>query len=84
MEKSPNCRCSLTSLVALIILVLFPLMSECKVDTYTSLKEAKDMDYGSFVGLMGRRSAAHPNRRMAHTLADLVNHWCQRFLQCDM
>ncbi|XP_010765630.1 protein OS-9-like [Notothenia coriiceps] len=45
---------------------------------------AKDVDYGSFVGLMGRRSAAHPNRRMAHTLADLVNHWCQRFLQCDM
>ncbi|KAK5872327.1 hypothetical protein PBY51_013041 [Eleginops maclovinus] len=86
MEKTPICRCSLTSLISLIVLVLFPLMSECKVDTYTSRKEAtpeccrvrgdaglkksKDVDYDSFVGLMGR-SAAHPNRRMAHTLTDV-------------
>ncbi|XP_063766484.1 tachykinin-3b isoform X1 [Eleginops maclovinus] len=93
MEKTPICRCSLTSLISLIVLVLFPLMSECKVDTYTSRKEAtpeccrvrgdaglkksKDVDYDSFVGLMGR-SAAHPNRRMAHTLTDVFGRITER------
>ncbi|XP_073323798.1 tachykinin-3b [Pagrus major] len=75
MEKTSNC-CTLASLVALVILVLLPARSWCKEDTYTSLAEAKprccvsgdaelkrfgDIDYDSFVSLMGRRSAAQPN-----------------------
>ncbi|KAM8757541.1 tachykinin-3b isoform 2-T3 [Acanthopagrus schlegelii] len=76
MEKTSNCR-TLASLGALVILVLLPARSWCEEDTYSSLAEAKprccvsgdaelkrfgDIDYDSFVSLMGRRSAAQPNR----------------------
>ncbi|XP_050930757.1 tachykinin-3b isoform X2 [Lates calcarifer] len=75
MEKTSNC-CSFASLIALVILVLLPVRSWCKEDTYKSLTEAKpeccasegpdlkrfdDIDYDSFVSLMGRRSAAQLN-----------------------
>ncbi|KAF1391563.1 hypothetical protein PFLUV_G00043410 [Perca fluviatilis] len=94
MERTPNC-CTLASLVALVVLVLFPVRSGCKEDTYKSLTEPescvqedaelkrfKKIDYDSFVGLMGRRSAAQPNshrntpmsrkRHMDRFLADLL------------
>ncbi|XP_037619385.1 tachykinin-3b [Sebastes umbrosus] len=87
MERTPNFCCTLASMVALVVLVLFPVRSGCKEDTYKSLTEAKpecciredaelkrfkDIDYDSFVGLMGRRSAAQPNRHVDHILADLL------------
>lgn len=40
MEKTPNC-CTLPSLVALVILLLFPVRSWCKEDTYKSLTEVR-------------------------------------------
>ncbi|XP_054472073.1 tachykinin-3b [Anoplopoma fimbria] len=87
MERTPNCCCTRASLVALVILVLFPVRSGCKEYTYKSLTEAKpeccvredavmkrlkDLDYDSFVGLMGRRSVAQPNRHMDHIFADML------------
>uniref|UniRef100_A0A3Q1H4S0 Neuromedin-K n=1 Tax=Anabas testudineus TaxID=64144 RepID=A0A3Q1H4S0_ANATE len=75
MEKTPNIG-SLASLVALAILILFPVRSWCKEDIYKSLTVVKpqccvgeaaelkrfgDVDYNSFVSLMGRRSAVQPN-----------------------
>ncbi|KAM8757539.1 tachykinin-3b isoform 1-T2 [Acanthopagrus schlegelii] len=86
MEKTSNCR-TLASLGALVILVLLPARSWCEEDTYSSLAEAKprccvsgdaelkrfgDIDYDSFVSLMGRRSAAQPNRHADHVLAALL------------
>ncbi|XP_070693604.1 tachykinin-3b [Pempheris klunzingeri] len=96
MERTPSC-CALVPLIALVILVLVPMRSWCKEDTYRSLTDAKseccvsgdaelkrsaDIDYDSFVSLMGRRSAAQPNshrnapmstkRYMDHALADLL------------
>ncbi|XP_071349446.1 tachykinin-3b [Trachinotus anak] len=95
MEKTPIC-CNVVSLVALLILILFPVRSWCKEETYKSMTEAKpegcvedaelkrfdDIDYDTFVGLMGRRSAAKPNshrnipmsrkRHMDHILTDLL------------
>uniref|UniRef100_A0A3Q3L0E7 Neuromedin-K n=1 Tax=Mastacembelus armatus TaxID=205130 RepID=A0A3Q3L0E7_9TELE len=76
MEKTPN-SCTLASLVALVVvLVLFPVSSWCKEETYKSKetnpgrclsediesKRSSDISYDSFVGLMGRRSAAQQNR----------------------
>ncbi|XP_044033413.1 tachykinin-3b [Siniperca chuatsi] len=76
MERTPNC-CTLASLAALVILVLLPVRCWCKEDAYKSLTQANkpeccvsrdaelkrfdDIDYDSFVSLMGRRSAAQPN-----------------------
>ncbi|XP_056244087.1 tachykinin-3b [Seriola aureovittata] len=96
MERTPHC-CSFVSLVALVFLILFPVRSWSKEETYKSLTEVKpeccvgehaeskrfdDFDDDTFVGLMGRRSAAQPNshrfspmsrkRHMDHILADLL------------
>ncbi|XP_059185315.1 tachykinin-3b [Centropristis striata] len=86
MERTPNCW-TLASLVALVVLGLFPVRSGCKEVTYISLKKARpeccvredpefkryqDIDYDSFVGLMGRRSPAQPNRHTDQILADLL------------
>ncbi|XP_051271785.1 tachykinin-3b [Dicentrarchus labrax] len=74
MERTSNC-CTVASLVVLVILVLFPLRSWCKEDIYKATSQAKpeccisedvekrsdDIDYDTFVSLMGRRSAAQPN-----------------------
>ncbi|KAL7407023.1 hypothetical protein ABVT39_001772 [Epinephelus coioides] len=94
MEKTPNCY-TLASLVALVVLVLLPARSGCEEDTYKSLTEAKleccargaaplkrfkDIDYDSFVGLLGKRSAAQPNRQMDHVLADLL--WRRTGMAC--
>ncbi|XP_035802742.2 tachykinin-3b [Amphiprion ocellaris] len=96
MGRTANC-CTAASLAALIILVLFPVRSMCKEEIYKALREAKpdgclgedaalkrfdDIDYDSFVSLMGRRSAAQPNsqknmpvprkRHIDEVLADLL------------
>ncbi|TMS19413.1 hypothetical protein E3U43_003734 [Larimichthys crocea] len=73
MERTSTC-CTLASMVALVILILFPVRSCCEEDVYKSQTEAKpecrvsgdekrfdDTDWDSFVSLMGRRSAAQPN-----------------------
>uniref|UniRef100_UPI0037E829F8 tachykinin-3b n=1 Tax=Semicossyphus pulcher TaxID=241346 RepID=UPI0037E829F8 len=75
MERTPNCS-TLASLVALVVLILLPVRSLCKEETYKSLTGGKpeccvsddaelkrfdDTDYDSFVSLFGRRSAAQPN-----------------------
>ncbi|XP_065811031.1 tachykinin-3b [Labrus bergylta] len=96
MERSSNCS-TLASLIALVILVIMPARTWCKEETYKSLTERKpeccvgeatelkrfdDIDYDSFVSLMGRRSAAQQNsdrniqntrkKNMDHILADLL------------
>ncbi|XP_034538752.1 tachykinin-3b [Notolabrus celidotus] len=75
MARSPSCS-TLASLLALVFLVLLPVTSWCKAETYKSttkgkaeccvsedaeLKRFDDLDYDSFVSLMGRRSEAQPN-----------------------
>uniref|UniRef100_A0A3Q1GIB6 Neuromedin-K n=1 Tax=Acanthochromis polyacanthus TaxID=80966 RepID=A0A3Q1GIB6_9TELE len=90
MGRTANC-CTVASLAALIILVLFPVRSMCKEETYNPLRQEKsdgclsedaaskrfdDIDYDSFVSLMGRRSAAQPNSELSghsdEVLADLL------------
>ncbi|KAG8007872.1 hypothetical protein GBF38_013588 [Nibea albiflora] len=85
MERTSTC-CTLASLVALVVLVLFPVRSWCKEDVYKSqtedkpeccvsgdeLKRFDDMDYDSFVSLMGRRSAAQPDRYNASCRGDVT------------
>ncbi|XP_038552641.1 tachykinin-3b [Micropterus salmoides] len=88
MERTPNC-CAITSLIALAILVLFPVRSWCEEDTYKLPAQANkpeccvngaaqlhkrfdDIDYDSFVSLMGRRSAAHAKRDMDHIFTALL------------
>uniref|UniRef100_A0A3B5A9R5 Neuromedin-K n=1 Tax=Stegastes partitus TaxID=144197 RepID=A0A3B5A9R5_9TELE len=94
MGRTANC-CTLALLTALIILVLFPVRSMCEEETYESLREAKsdecedtalkrfnDIDYDTFVSLMGRRSVAPPSsefcfavsvfRHIDQVLADLL------------
>ncbi|XP_034440946.1 tachykinin-3b [Hippoglossus hippoglossus] len=75
MERTPIC-CTFASLVALLVLLLLPVRSWCKEDNYRALSEANteccedvairrfdDIDYDSFVSLMGRRSAAQTTRQ---------------------
>uniref|UniRef100_A0A665VW75 Uncharacterized protein n=1 Tax=Echeneis naucrates TaxID=173247 RepID=A0A665VW75_ECHNA len=93
MEKTPNC-CGFVSLVVMVVLILYPLSSWCEEETYKSLAEPAccvgedaemkrfdDIDYDSFVSLMGRR-AAQPSghrkipmsrkRNVDHTLRNLL------------
>ncbi|XP_068576702.1 tachykinin-3b [Cebidichthys violaceus] len=87
MERTPNGCGTRASLVALVVLVLVPVRSGCREYTYKPLTEAKpeccarehaelkrfkDIDYDSFVGLMGRRSAAQPKRHTDHIFADML------------
>ncbi|XP_067443609.1 tachykinin-3b [Thunnus thynnus] len=89
MEKIPNC-CTFASLVALVILVSFPVRSWCEEDAYKSLPEEKpeccvskdaemkrldDIDYDSFVSLMGRRSAPQPD-------SNRNNRWSRKRMAC--
>ncbi|KAF3689776.1 hypothetical protein EXN66_Car005448 [Channa argus] len=99
MDKSPN-TCTLASLVAMVILILFPVTCWCEEDVYKSLMEVKkeccvgaqaelkrfgDIDYDSFVSLMGRRSVGQPKNhknipmsgkgRVKDILADLLGWW---------
>ncbi|CAK6955640.1 tachykinin-3b [Scomber scombrus] len=85
MERIPNC-CSFASLVALVILVSFPVRSWCEEGVFKPQTEAKpecavredaelkrfDDDYDNFVGLMGRRNAPQPIRDLDHIFADLM------------
>ncbi|XP_069372950.1 tachykinin-3b [Paralichthys olivaceus] len=93
MERTPIC-CTFASLVALLVLLFLPVRSWCKEDNYRSLSEANtecckdvrrfdDIDYDSFVSLMGRRSTTQTNGQrnapmsrkrshMDHILADLL------------
>ncbi|CAJ1051080.1 tachykinin-3b [Xyrichtys novacula] len=65
---------TLASMLALVILISLPAVVLCKEVNYKSTKEGRagccvgedakrfdDIDYDSFVSLMGRRSAAQPN-----------------------
>uniref|UniRef100_A0A8C2XMC1 Neuromedin-K n=1 Tax=Cyclopterus lumpus TaxID=8103 RepID=A0A8C2XMC1_CYCLU len=77
MERTTNCCRTRASLVTLVAFVIFPVRSGCSEYNYKSLTEAKpecciredaelkrsrDIDYDSFIGLMGRRSVAQPKR----------------------
>ncbi|TNN81414.1 hypothetical protein EYF80_008470 [Liparis tanakae] len=49
----------------------------CKAKPECCAKEdaelrTRDIDYDSFVGLMGRRSVAQPKRHIDHTFADML------------
>uniref|UniRef100_A0A672JNW1 Neuromedin-K n=1 Tax=Salarias fasciatus TaxID=181472 RepID=A0A672JNW1_SALFA len=74
MERLSVC-CVLASLVLLMTLVCFP-VSSC----YTQLKRFDDgIDYDTFVSLMGRRSAATPNRNINGILAELLGRTSETF-----
>ncbi|XP_068172327.1 tachykinin-3b [Antennarius striatus] len=87
MERALNC-CTLALWVVLAILILFPVRSQCKEEDYNTLtdccagaelKRFDDIDYDSFVGLMGRRNAARPNR---HILAVLLQRRARMACPC--